>query len=829
MDKIKQILEKQFEDHRIVFWYDESGTYRIDLDSMELSGVNKVFVDNNEFALKYRILIQKPKEKFLLYFPAPKPEIQDNWLADLLLAHTEIKIDATSMVLAELGWGREYQNIVIEHEYFFKSAKRITALKKIHSRKETIPRTRWMMLGVITGAEARWDEVIMSLLDELARDASDQFELIKKSGLDSWLWDQIQKFLGYKNKQATLRDLCLEMYGAAYNAALGKAETLDLEAIYLLKRFKDHIRYRKAFRILSRQCSEWLGIEHDLNLRDLKDLTDIDYFELIDQKILSELNLAINRASIGQIEVERIIRRRMLSHWYEDYHHEYSALESAANLRHLINTLDVSVDSFDEGIQKYLAQLFKLDLHYRKFIYHYQKANQPKLLNELYEDIENRYLNSYLFPLSIAFTGQLQTLANFKSNVIPLQSGFWKKEIMPYLEANKKIFVIISDALRYEIGSELLSQIRQEDRYEAELTACLGMLPSYTQLGMAALLPHKDISIAPDGTVSVDGNSSKGSENRRKILNSHTNDKALLLKANEVLSKGADESKKLYRDYDVIYVYQNRIDAMGDDLTTESQVFEAVESAINEIIELMRKLTSGNANNIIITSDHGFLYQHRTLEDSDFLSETDVSGTVLYRHRRFILGKGLTTNSALMHLSSKQIGLVGDMEVMLPLANQRMKRQGSGSRYVHGGASLQEIVVPILKKNKKRVSDVEFVEVDILSTSGRIISTGQLVVKLYQRDPVNDKLQPVTLRVGIYSQDGALISEEKTINFDYSSDNPRDREFQCSLVLSTKAEQANNQQIILKLEKPIPGTNKYQFYKSETYTLRRAFSSDFEL
>jgi hypothetical protein len=217
------------------------------------------------------------------------------------------------------------------------------------------------------------------------------------------------------------------------------------------------------------------------------------------------------------------------------------------------------------------------------------------------------------------------------------------------------------------------------------------------------------------------------------------------------------------------------------------------------------------------------------LEDSDFLSETDVSGTVLYRHRRFILGKGLTTNSALMHLSSKQIGLVGDMEVMLPLANQRMKRQGSGSRYVHGGASLQEIVVPILRVNKKRVSDVEFVEVDILSTSGRIISTGQLVVKLYQRDPVNDKLQPVTLRVGIYSQDGALISEEKTINFDYSSDNPRDREFQCSLVLSTKAEQANNQQIILKLEKPIPGTNKYQFYKSETYTLRRAFSSDFEL
>lgn len=829
MDRIKQLIEKQFEDHRIVFWYDDAATYRIDLDTMDLPGLNKVFVDNNEFSLKYQILIQEPKEKFLLYFTCPKPEIQDNWLADLLLANTEIKIDPISMILADLGWGREYLDVVKEHEYFFKSAKRISAIKKIHNKKESIPRTKWMMLGVLTSTEARWDEVLMSLFEELAKGSTEQFDLIKKCALDSWLWIQIHKLLGYKNKPATIKDLCLEMFAAAYNAALDKAHSLDQEAIYLLKRFKDHVRYRKAFRELSRQCSEWLGIEQDLQLRDLKDIADIDYFELIEQKILSELTQSIGRETIGLIEVERTIRRRMLSHWYDDYSHEYSALESVANLRHLMNTLDISVYSFDEGIQKYLNQFYKLDFQYRKFIYHYQKANQPKLLNELYEDIENRYLNSFLFPLSIAFTGQIKNMESYKSQVITPQSEFWKKEITPYLEANKKIFVIISDALRYEIGSELMSQIRQEDRYEAELGACLGMLPSYTQLGMAALLPHKQISITPDASVEVDGISSKGSEYRRKILNLHTQDRALLLKASEVLSKNADESKKLYRDYDVIYVYQNRIDALGDDLTTESQVFEAVESAIVEIIEILRKLTSGNANNIVITADHGFLYQHRALEDSDFLSDSDVSGNVLYRHRRFILGTDLKSNAALMHFSSQQLGLNGDIEVMLPLANQRMKRQGSGSRYVHGGASLQEIVIPIIRVNKKRVSDVEFVGVEILSTSGRIISTGQLVVKLYQRDPINDKLQPVTLRAGIYSQSGDLISEEKTINFDFSSDNPRDREFQCSLVLSTKAEQANNQQITLKLEKPIPGTNKYQFYKSETYTLRRAFSLDFDV
>jgi len=831
MDRIKQLIQKQFEEHRIVFWYDDAATYRIDLESMELPGINKVFVENNEFSLKYRMLIQEPEEKFLLYFTSAKSEIQVNWLADLLLANTEIKIDPVSMILAELGWGREYRDIVKEHEYFFKSAKRISAIKKIHNKKETLPKTKWMMLGVITSTEARWDEVLMSLFEELARGSTEQFDLIRKCELDSWLWAQMRKLLGYKNEQATIKDLCLEIFAAAYKAALDKEYSLDQEAIYLLKRFKDHVRYREAFRELSRQCSEWLAIEQDLNHRGLKEIADIDYFELIEKKILSELTQAIGRGSIGLIEVERTIRQRMLSHWYDDYRHVYGALESAAYICHLMNTLDISVYSFDEGIQKYLNQFYKLDFQYRKFIYNFQKANQPRLLNKLCEHIENQYLNNYLFPLSVAFTRQIKDMERYKSHVIPMQSEFWKKEVKPYLDANKKIFVIVSDALRYEIGSELMSQIRQEDRYEAELGACLGMLPSYTQLGMAALLPHEQLSIAQDASVKVDGISSQGSENRKKILNLHTNGRSLLLQASDVLGKNADESKKLYRDYDVIYVYQNRIDAQGDDPKTESQVFDAAESAIEEIIELLRKLTSGNATNIVITADHGFLYQHRALEDSDFLSESDVSGNVVYKHRRFILGTGLESDAALMQFSSQQLGLHGDIEVMLPLANQRRKQQGPFGkiRYAHGGASLQEIVIPIIRVNKKRVSDVEFVGVEILSTSGRIISTGQLVVKLYQRDPINDKLQPVTLRAGIYSQSGDLISEEKTINFDFSSDNPRDREFQCSLVLSTKAEQANNQQITLKLEKPIPGTNKYQFYKSETYTLRRAFSLDFDV
>ena len=70
---------------------------------------------------------------------------------------------------------------------------------------------------------------------------------------------------------------------------------------------------------------------------------------------------------------------------------------------------------------------------------------------------------------------------------------------------DKKAVVIISDAMRYEVAEELGSRIRQEDRFDAELEAMLGVLPSYTQLGMAALLPHRTLRHSADGkTVLVD-------------------------------------------------------------------------------------------------------------------------------------------------------------------------------------------------------------------------------------------------------------------------------------------------------------------------------------
>ena len=84
----------------------------------------------------------------------------------------------------------------------------------------------------------------------------------------------------------------------------------------------------------------------------------------------------------------------------------------------------------------------------------------------------------------------------FNENI--MQKDFYKKFVQPTLDKNGKIYVIISDALRYEIAHEFVGMMRQEDMFEAKISPIISMLPSYTQLGMASLLPNKNIKLSRD-------------------------------------------------------------------------------------------------------------------------------------------------------------------------------------------------------------------------------------------------------------------------------------------------------------------------------------------
>ena len=246
------------------------------------------------------------------------------------------------------------------------------------------------------------------------------------------------------------------------------------------------------------------------------------------------------------------------------------------------------------------------------------------------------------------------------------------------------------------------------------------------------------------------------------------------------------------------------------------------------MVKIIKKLTAANASNLIVTADHGFIYQHRVLDESDFCASEPEGEKVVHRDRRFIIGKQLVEKPGLRKFTSSELGLQGDLDVQIPKSISRLRLRGSGSRFVHGGASLQEVVIPVIKINKKRQSDVSAVGVEILQGSSTVITSGQIAAIFYQSEPATDKVQPRGLRAGIYNQDGELISDRHDLVFDFSSENPREREIKVQFLLTRKADEANGQNVTLLLDEKLGGTSHYREYKSIRYLMRRSFTSDFD-
>ena len=834
-DRIAQALTKLFERHRIIFWYDAKQELRDEFESLELSGVEKLELLNNEYGIKYRLLREQPEQKFLLYREGPQPADLDNWLLDVQLAHDEFRTDQAAIWLAELELGLEFTDVVQAHAEFFQAIKRRDAFKKLLNNDDTAGQIRLKMLAVCAGSEARLDAVVENLLQELADNRDEKIKLISRCGLDNFLWQQMNRCYGYMSDKPSIRDFAIDLFKYCYAMMMGGEDQtsqgkLTGDALVFLKLWKDSRQFEAGFEILSAECAEVIGVEQDLAKRDFRELIELDYFRLIDQKIISELVRSVADRTVSSGEVSMWVRQRRKGHWHHEFQNLYEAIDYAAQFIHTLGEADFSMNSLVEGVQHYSRFWFQLDQLYRKFTYHVRMSGQASLMSSLTDQVENLYSNSYLLKLGDRFQTFVDAASKWEALPIRKQNEFFEHWVQPFLRKANKVCVIISDAMRYEIGEELLSLVRQEDRYSAELEPALSMLPSYTQLGMAALLPNKTLEIADNetGTVLVDGQSSQGTVNRVKILDQAISQRTTACKAEELMAMKSDDCRALVRDHDVIYIYHNRIDATGDKRESEERVFEAVEETLQDMIRLIKKLTAANASNLLVTSDHGFLYQNRAIDESDFSGDEVKGEQILYRDRRFVLGKGLVESPALHKFTSEQLGLSGKSEVQIPKSINRLRLKGSGSRFVPGGASLQEVVIPVLKINKKRQSDIAVVEVDIIRGASSVITSGQLAVTMYQAGAVTDKVQPRMLRAGIYTEAGDLISDSHELTFDIVSDNPREREFQVRFVLTRKADEVNGQEVIMRLDERHAGTSHFKEYKSLRYIMRRSFTSDFD-
>ena len=824
---VRQHLERRFETQRVVFWHDPEGDYLADVDTLNLDGVQTLRVKNDEYAIRHRLFHHEPKVKFLVYRTGTVPSGVGNWLLDLELAYGVFTADRTSLVLQDLGLvGDGIGEIIGDHENFFRATKRVQSLKKLLDKDDDPQLLRAKMSAVLLGqSDHSLLEITRTLLIENSKEVDAKYRLLAEYDLDEFFWQGVESIYNYTSPSPSIADLVLWVFRQAITGFKseqpGTLRNIQLDFGSL----RNDRRSQTALTILAKRAAMDLAYADTIEDTNFRDLLHNDLFEEIDQKIISGLAHAVAERTITARDVTEIIRTRRSSIWLEGYRNLYTAIGSASDLLTRLDTLDLSMQSFDEGLDRYRHGWFQIDQLYRQFTYAARTAEFNGPLETLSTQVEKFYANKFLYDLGNAWQQQVDSIDFWRSATVQPQTAFYANYVDPITrDGRRKAVVIISDALRYEVADELGTRIRQEDRYEATLEAMLGVLPSYTQLGMAALLPHNTIGHSKDGDpVLTDGQRSDGTLNRSKILKKV---EGMAIQAEDVFSLTRDELRELYQKHQVLYVYHNRIDATGDKAGTERQVFEAADDTLRELGDLVKRLTNANATNMLITADHGFLFQDTALADASYLSILPQGADIKVTNRRYVLGRGLKEDPAFKTFSATQLGLNSDLDVQIPKSIHRLRLPGAGSRFVHGGAALQEIVLPVLAINKKRKSDIRAVNVKIMPESDKI-TTGQLIVKLFQDEPVSDKVHPLKLRAGLYVS-GTLISNHAALIFDQDSTEQRDRYQTAQMLLTQQSSEFNNRAVEFRLEEIIPGTNQWRTYAKAMYTLKRSFASDFD-
>ena len=814
MIDIKQRLQTIFNKQRLVFWYDDKGELQEQFTEIELDGIEKLVIDNNEFGLKRKILVTYPEQKFLIYSSSTAPKDEENWLLDLNLANYMFAADKISLILQNLELDVNFKSYISSFDKFFNANSRIQALKELLGSNESQSSLALKMMAVSISCDDNIESIMLRCFE-----AEKYFEILSKFNLETDFFKAVKHKFAYSGD--SLKDLLYKLLQNHFYYFLDRSKcTLNSDARLFIKSWMDSNRYKESYKKASKSVSDELNIQSIITEIQASKVISCDTYEKCDQVVISYLLQELNSESISSVEMAKIIDTRDHTFWFDSYKNIYKALNSAALLSDFVKETKFKMDSFEGGIKLYSEYWYKADKYYRDYSLFSSKAEHLELLKPLNEKIENLYLNGYLRELNDSWQSYAQ---NYTTQThIPHQQKFYTRFVQPLVDKKQKVYVIISDALRYECGVELSSTISSMDRYTSICESMVSSLPSYTQLGMASLLPHKNLSIGnSNDIVIVDGKSSSGISNRNKILKK-TCETANAIGYEEFLKLNKSDGRELAKSSNVIYIYHDEIDKMGE--KNEIKTFDAVLSTFESITKIVKQISNFNGSNIFITSDHGFLYTNIPTQESEFC-KVDSSGSIKL-NRRFIIGQNLKEDSCVHKFTAEALGIGGENEFLIPKSINKIRVQGGGNRFVHGGATLQELVIPLIQIKKKRSTDVRDVNVEIIPI--RNITTNTINVALYQSEIVDEKTKPITLKIAFESNDGTILSDEFKHTFDSTQEYDTNRETRFKLTFKQDINEYNNQTIKLVTKKIIANSTETPLYKEYEVKLVLSFFNDFD-
>lgn len=802
---------------RVLFFFDALGQYQEQLEQLNLPDIRVVKWANNNFGLKTKLYGDWKNDKILLYFmqaaPSTPAEYQAFPLLGLLVANKQLSLDDVGEFMNDFGLARHQKPLITKymHELQHKTTKDVCApiLSSGNFTEEALIKG---LLSAFLGFKQPEDWALLIgklLIMATASDTKEWAKLAKKVA-DNGLFDTLQQHIahatGIRMQHFETDQLLRALQSVLYNSITKLLPTTlpadpyrgfkIVEPKYGLQYAPGILRLNQFLHDIERSKTLYSkfkeALEHvsaDIRGEELVRIYGTDapfahYTKAMVWEIIRQIQQNIAIKPLLTIEAfEGILAQKDLPKAVSNTLHY---LIHTAQMYEGINAIKTYIlNTPDQYVLHYTQQWHLIDTYYRRAIKLFKGLDITQIpsqiaLDDSYTALNNAYeqhtdkLNREWLKCLASINFEYQKMAT------PKQYHFYQKHIAPI---DQKVVVIISDALRYEAAYELLDTLHTDPNNTAQIGYQLASIPSVTSVGMAQLLPGKERQFN-NGLILLDGISTEGIDNRGKIL-AKAKLKALAVQYSDIQGKSQADNRELFKNQ-VVYLYHNTIDAIGDKQTTQYKTFNAVDDAIKELAEIIKKIHSTyNVAKVIVTADHGFLYNDRDLPEQ-YKETTPNPDALITRNRVAVSNKNTLSDMAYQFPLSATTLFNEALWVTTPKSVNRYKKQGVGHQFVHGGGSLQELVVPLIESSRKEKAVTQKVNPVLITSGNLLIVSNILRLTILQEKKVSRFEKERTINIALY-KDQQLASNKVQLTLNSTSELPTERTKRIELILASSA------------------------------------------
>lgn len=796
-DKIYNYFERN-PGLKVLFVFDPFGESEVEFNEWTWAeGYRYVVFDGSWFKTKYAIEHEWKDEKVILLFHQTNPSnnqtaMLDFPLMDVLAANMDLKVDDYAAFIQQYHISPKMAVFVQSHITELQQAKVSKILGAYYNTVDFTPDlANRGLLSAYVGAEKLldWSMIIIRLLimDANSGIAAVTTKLNRNRATLEALNTKLNDIFGvpfdtnsinYKMQRVAE---CLKYniitQSLSVNTFRDEYHKYKVESSYALQQMNSLWEYplnktqRKQFEDAVTKLAEGIRDEEILKSYGV----DADYYKITTTMALPIALELLKKASSDTKRVSEKIREfdmkvgeespvQPIVNFIGDIANYYRCVEEAGTL--CLNTPKDYID-------KYITSFFSIDTSYRHILEsfkaldkttgHYDTFHQAKVDADLHYATLTNNLNLEWVKCLVAKGAKLNQLSGYNA-----QQNFYRD----FRNKEVKQVVIISDALRYEVAKELLGELAKE-RHIATLGCNIAMLPTETKFCKRALFPHNKLELN-GADMLVDGTDLSSISQRSDFLNGYV-EGAACVNYEDVEGNNQQTNRALFKK-PLVYVFHNTIDEAGHN----GDVVDACRKSIQQIAKLVKSLHSSyNVSNVIVTSDHGFLYNDIEFEEKD---KQTISEEVIEKKTRYYLTK---SNEEIQGVTKFRLSDVSGMEedvyVAVPTGTNRFAATG-GYQFAHGGASLQEIVVPVIFSKVKKDDTKEKTRVLLMNKNLSMVSS-RVKFQLIQSDAVSMEVQARTIVCGVYNND-ELLTTEKYITLDSADENAQNRFFDVELTLN---------------------------------------------